>query len=250
MTKRGLLVPCKVDEFTNYRYYSANQIGALNLIVSLRDFGFNVSEIAAVIAAHSDEQQKELLRRKRDEIQRDIAVSKLRLKRLDSVIKNINKEKITMSYNVKTKQVPSYNVVSYRQKIPSYDAEGMLWEKLGEYMGEKGLDTQAFCYATYHDTEHKEGDVDVEVVMKVNKLLEDEHGFVYKKTEPIEQAAYVLVPGDYSNIGPAFNFLAKWIEDNGYEICGLVRQLCIKGPWNEEHIENYLIELQIPIVKA
>ena len=43
-----------------------------------------------------------------------------------------------MSYNVKTKQVPSYNVVSYRQKIPSYSAEGMLWAKLGEYMEEKG----------------------------------------------------------------------------------------------------------------
>jgi DNA-binding transcriptional MerR regulator len=246
----GLLTPCKVDEFTNYRYYSAKQIEALNLIVSLRDFGFNVSEIAAVIAAQSNEKQKEMLRRKRDEIEKDIAVSNQRLKRLDSVIKNIDKEKITMSYNVKTKQVPSYNVVSYRQKIPSYSAEGMLWAKLGEYMAEKGLNTEAYCYATYHDKEYKEGDVDVEVVMEVDKLLDNERGFVYKKTEPIEQAAYVLVPGDYSNIGPAFNFLGKWIEDNGYEICGLVRQLCIKGPWNEENTENYLTELQIPIKKA
>ncbi len=245
----GLLKPYKVDEFTGYRYYSAKQIEDLNLIVSFRDMGFNVAEIAEAISEKSGEMQKKMLKAKRDSIRKAIADSETILNKIDSAIINIDKEKIKMNYNVKTKSIPSYKVISLRNTIPAYNAEGMLWGRLGEYMGKKGLKTDAFCYAVYHDKEHKEADVDVEIVMEVNELLQSEEGFVYKSTEPVELAASVLVTGEYSNIAPAFAFLAEWIEDSEYEVCGLVRQVPIKGPWNEDDAENYLTELQIPIKK-
>ena len=169
--------------------------------------------------------------------------------KIDSAIENIKKEKNNMSYKVDTKSVPSYKVVSYRQIVPSYDSEGILWAKLGEYMEKKGLKTSGMCYATYHDKEYKEGAVDIEVVMEVEELMPDEDGFVFKETEPIELALYILVPGDFSNIAPAYGFLANWIEENGYAFAGLVRQLAIKGPWNEENPADYLNEIQIPVVK-
>lgn len=155
-----------------------------------------------------------------------------------------------MNYNVKTKSVPSYKVISYRQAIPAYDAEGMLWEKLGTYMGKKQIKSTGFCYATYHEATFKEGEVDVEVLMEVNELLKDNEGFIFKETETIKQVAYILVPGDFSNIAPAYKFLAKWIEDNEYNVCGLVRQIPIKGPWNEDKSDNYLNEIQIPVEKG
>ncbi|MCK5129747.1 MAG: MerR family transcriptional regulator [Clostridiales bacterium] len=245
----GLFHPIRVDSFTGYRYYSANQIEQLNLIVPLRDFGFNVADIAILIAETSKKRQKEMLFEKSKEIENEILKQQLVLKRIDSAIKNLDKEKINMSYNVKMKKVPSYKVISLRQVIPAYEKEGMLWEKLGTFMKEKGISSTGFCYATYYDEGYKEGEVDVEVVMEVKELLQNEEGFVFKQTEPIIQAAYVLVPGDFSNIASAFVFLAKWIEENGYEVCGLDRQIPIKGPWNEENPEDYLNEIQIPVVK-
>ena len=81
------------------------------------------------------------------------------------------------------------------------------------------------------------------------KLLIDDAGFTFKETEPIEQAASILVPGDFSNIAPAYNFLGKWIEENGYTICGNARQLPLKGPCTESNPDDYLSEIQIPIKK-
>jgi len=104
-------------------------------------------------------------------------------------------------------------------------------------------------YATYHVDGYIEGPVDVEVVVGVENLLIDADGFTFKETEPIEQAISILVPGEYSNVAPAYNFLGRWIEENGYTICGNARQLILKGPCNETNPNDYLSEIQIPVKK-
>ena len=42
----GLLKPVNVDQFTGYRYYSADQLPRLNYIVALKDMGLSLEEIA------------------------------------------------------------------------------------------------------------------------------------------------------------------------------------------------------------
>lgn len=246
----GLFQPAKVDNFTGYRYYSATQITKLNLIVSLRDMGFNVNDIALVINEASSQKQKELLNQKRVEVEENIKAEEEKLKKINSAINNFKKERVNMSYNVTLKSVPSYKVVSLRDIIPSYDSEGILWQRMCEYIESKGnISCGEVSYATYHDEGYKEGDVDVEIVLEVKELLVDDDPFIYKETEPIEEAATILVPGDFSNIAPAFNFLGKWIEENNYTIRGNARQLPLKGPWNETDPNNYLNKIQIPVKK-
>ena len=101
-----------------------------------------------------------------------------------------------MNYNVTLKSVPSYKVISLRDTIPTYDEEGMLWIRLGKYIQDKKISCSNIAYATYHDEGYKEGPVDVEVVVGVEKLLIDADGFTFKETEPIDQAASILVPGE------------------------------------------------------
>ena len=40
-----LLKPAQIDLFTNYRYYSENQIDDFNVIKALKDVGFSLDEI-------------------------------------------------------------------------------------------------------------------------------------------------------------------------------------------------------------
>lgn len=245
----GLFKPAKIDSFTGYRYYSAKQISEINLIVSLRDMSFNVADIAVLMKEKSEEKLEDILKVKSEEIKRNIRAEEIRLEKINSAIKDMKKERVNMSYNVTLKSLPSYKVISLRGTIPAYDAEGMLWGRLGEYLSAKNIPCNEIAYATYHDEGHNEGEVDVEVVMGVDKLMQNEDGFIFKKTEAVEQAASILVPGDYSNLGGAYNFLANWIEANGYTICGNPRQVAIKGPWNEGNTEDYLSEIQIPVKK-
>lgn len=245
----GLFKPAKIDDFTGYRYYSAKQISDINLIVSLRDMGFNVADISVCMKEKSEEKLEDILKVKSEEIKNNIRAEKIRLEKINSAIKDMKKERVNMSYNVTLKSIPSYKVISLRDAIPAYNAEGILWERLDKYITSKNINCNDIAYATYYDDDYKEGEVDVEVVMGVDKLMENENEFIFKGTEVVEQAVSILVPGNYSNLAPAYNFLGSWIEENGYSIVGNPRQVAIKGPWNERNTEDYLSEIQIPVKK-
>ncbi|QAA32406.1 MerR family transcriptional regulator [Clostridium manihotivorum] len=245
----GLFKPEGIDDFTGYRYYSAKQILELNLIVALRDMGFNVADIALFIKERSKEKLEEILKVKSEEVENNIRAEQIKLERINSTIKDMKEERVNMKYNVTLKEIPSHKVISLRDTIPAYTAEGMLWARLSEYLMKRNIPCNDFAYATYHDEGYKEGQVDVEVVMGVYSLMKDDSGFVFKETEAVEQAASILVPGEYSNLTGAYNFLANWIEENGFAMCGNPRQVAIKGPWNETNTEDYLSEIQIPVKK-
>lgn len=245
----GLFKPAKIDDFTGYRYYSAKQIPQINLIVSLRDMGFNIADIAVIIKENSNEKLEEILKAKSEEIKNNIRAEEIRLKKINSAIKDMKKERINMSYNVTLKSLPSYKVISLRDVIPAYEAEIMLWGRLREYVTKNNIPCNNVAYTTHHDEGYKEGEVDVEIVMGVDELMKDGDGFIFKETEAVEEAVSILVPGDYSNLATAYNFLANWIEENGYSMSGIPRQVAMKGPWNEKNTEDYLTEIQIPVKK-
>lgn len=248
--RMGLLKPAHVDPLNGYRYYAAAQITRLGRIVALRDMGFNVAEIDRGLREESAQAFRAMLREHRERIAQNVRREQSRLARIDRTLERIEKENEQMDFAVEIKSVSSFAAVSLRDTIPSYDAEGMLWQRLGAFIEEKGLTCTGATYATYHDEGYREADVDVEVVAGVRERLADEREFVFSDTPPIPKAASVLVPGDFSNIAPAFAFLARWIEENGYELCGNPRELPLRGPWNESDPENYLNEIQIPVRKA
>ena len=50
----GLLPPARVDPFTGYRSYQADQLSRLNRIVALRDLGFGLDQIAELVTEQID----------------------------------------------------------------------------------------------------------------------------------------------------------------------------------------------------
>lgn len=245
----GLFEPSHIDDFTGYRYYSTTQINRLNRIIRLRNMGFNVTEIGEVMSETSDERIQEILLAKKRSVEEAIANEEVRLKLISSAIDNFTKETINMKYNVELKSVPSYQVLSLREVIPTYFDEGKLWEKMTNFIQSKSIECGPVCYATYYDEGYKDKDIDVEIVMSVENKDNDEQGFTYKDTESLDQVASVLVPGDFENIAPAFQFIGTWIEEQGYQISGNPRQIPLKGPWNESDPKNFLNEIQVPVSK-
>ena len=245
----GLLKPASVDTLTGYRYYSALQINTISRIVALRDMGFNVAEIARVLADPGKETQRELMEEKMREIETQINTSETILNHLRSAIKNLDKECTAMNFNATIKSVPEYLVLSVRDIIPNYASEGLLWERICQVEASKFAKTGGACFAIYHDEGFKEADVDVEVVVEVDHAFENGKDYTCRKTEAVETMVSVLVPGDFSLITDGFAFAGQWIEQNGYQLAGKSRQATLRGPWNETDPANYLTEVQIPIKK-
>lgn len=105
-----------------------------------------------------------------------------------------------------------------------------------------------YCFIIYHDGEYKEKDIDVEYCEAVDRMGVDTDDIKFKKIESVT-AVSVMHKGPYSGLGKAYAYIFKWIEDNGYTVIDNPRESYIDGIWNKESEEDWLTELQVPIMK-
>lgn len=165
--EHGLLVPAWIDPSSGYRYYRPGQLEELGRIIVLRDAGFTVAEMAAVLAAIDDpsvlaahlESQRARIAAERDRLGRRLAA----VERLATLAK----EK-TVPIEIRTVTLPAMTVATVRDVIGSYAEEGELWQRLAAvYADPANLPAGAICGATFHDEEYQDTDVDVEVWQQV-----------------------------------------------------------------------------------
>lgn len=264
----GLLKPVMIDPQSGYRLYAAAQIPTLNKIVYLRDCGFNVSEIATALSIDNRNKDKSLngsldesqgdsltdqLERKKLEVELTIKAEQEKLRKIEMAQKEIFNANGNMHYQVSMKSIPSYSVLSLRKTMPDYYAEGQMWEELSSFAAKENLQfsQNTATFSIYHDLEYKEQNVDIELCAPVENfgLHKDKGDFTYRTTEPIPNMACTMVYGDFSNIAGAYLSFAQWLEQNSqYQMFGPTRQIVHYGPWNESNPENYVIEIQIPLL--
>ncbi|NKI22715.1 MerR family transcriptional regulator [Paenibacillus dendritiformis] len=248
----GLLKPARVDKLTGYRLYSIEQIPMVQQIILLRDMEFSVAEIAFALANWDDTLILGLLENKKKQIQAAIRQELERIAHIDAAMRDIREENLAVHYNVTIKRVPSFKILSLRRVIPNHCREGELWKELFAFIEEERIDIPkgAGNIAIFHDPDHRDADVDVEVGLIVNQLGEGRDGFQYRETEAIDMMACVMVYGPFGNIARAYHSFAHWLEQHQqYEMAGLTRQICHKGPFNEPNPANYLTEVQTPVMR-
>jgi DNA-binding transcriptional MerR regulator len=244
----GLLKPAVIDSFTNYRFYSIEQIPVLSKIIFLRGLGFNVSEITLVIDNWNDISIVKFLEDKRVEIENTIKNEQNKLLKIELAKNDIQHKKIEINYNVSIKAIPSYQVLSLRRIVPNYYAEGQLWKEIKKKKKNNNIYVSDNTFTIYHDIDYKENDVDIEICTPVDIMRECKNGFTDRKTEPIPTMACMMVYGKFENIANTYIGFANWLKDhNQYKMDGQSRQIVHKGPWNEQNSENYLTEIQIPL---
>lgn len=246
----GLLKPAEIDPWTSYRMYSVEQIPILNKIIYLRDSGFNVAEIAKALDSKDDNFVIELLNQKYKEIEQTIQAEKEKLRKIEFAKKELLSTRNEMHYNVSIKSIPAYQVLSLRRIIPTYYAEGELWEELSSFAAQNQVTISNNTFSIYHDAGYKEQDVDVELCAVVKNIGENIGEFTYRITQPIPAMACTMVYGEFSNIAGAYLAFAEWLQRNSrYRMNGATRQIVHRGPWNENDPKKYLTEIQIPLEK-
>jgi len=104
-----------------------------------------------------------------------------------------------MVYETELKSLPAVDVITLRGTIPAYNREGMLWEKLGRYVGEKGVSCLSGGYSTYRDEEYKESDIDVEIAIPVVSKGEDDGEYIYRTYPAVGLAACVRFTGPHDD---------------------------------------------------
>lgn len=246
----GLLTPAEVDQWTGHRLYSVEQLPRLNKILYLRDSGLNVSEIALALTV--DEQSLlTQLNKKRIEIENAIRVEQKKLRKIELAKNEIQAGKGELHYHISVKSIPAYHVLSLRRVVPTYYSEGDLWQGLSAFAAAQKIEISGNTFSIYHDTEYREADVDMELCAPVRETGMAKTPFCFRMTEAVPYMACTMVYGDFANIKGVYLAFANWLQENSeYEMAVPMRQIVHRGPWNEDDLNKYLIELQIPLERA
>ena len=242
----GLIAPAATDEWTGYRYYSADQLPAIRQILALKDLGFSLEEIRRIVSGEAD--VGALLERREAELEREMRRNQSRIERVRAYLAMIH-EGDAMTGDVTIKTLPEVTVASMRTTVPSYDTFFEIVPKMGEYMEHAGAECRepAYCFTVFHNDEYREEDIDVEICEAVVEAREDSTEVAFKTVAGVPAAACLMHRGPYSRIGESYNELFTWIEANGYEAAGHPRESYIDGIWNRDDPEEWLTEIQVPV---
>lgn len=245
----GILKPAFVDQENGYRYYTSEQLPELHKIIALRQIGFSIDEISLILEGRN---VAGIFKERKSELEAIIAESRLQLSQISHYLERL-KEDFNMNYQVALKELPEVIVYSKRMVIPNYDAYFEIVPKIGEAViaANPGLKCAepAYCFVIYHDGEYREKDIDVEFCEAVEAFGKEIEGIKFKKVEKVPMAACVYHKGPYSTLRDAYAYTFKWIADNGYTPCEGPRESYIDGIWNKDNENDWLTELQVPIVK-
>jgi len=88
--KMGIIKPAKIDEWTGYRYYSAEQVSRLETLLELKQLGFSLLEIKDLLKGNmSGESFMEALVHKKIKWKEAIAAAEHKMQAIDSIAKRI-----------------------------------------------------------------------------------------------------------------------------------------------------------------
>lgn len=92
--KKGILVPAKVDPYTGYRYYTADQVQILDALLELKMLGFSLNEIKNIMSGGINSNDlMAALARKRLAWQDAIVSAENKIDAIDKIMERMAKSK-------------------------------------------------------------------------------------------------------------------------------------------------------------
>jgi len=247
-----LLKPVKVDTFTGYRFYSADQLPLLNRILALKDLGFSLEQIRILLAdGLTLEQLRGMLMMQRNEVEKRLSDERERLIRIETRLRQIELEDKMPKYDVVIKTAPAMLVAARRVTIPTNDQVpqylGPAYTEVYNYLRQQNVKEDGQCMALWHSPADVYANEDAEAIVVIDQLLPGtEHVKVYEL--PPTQVAAVVHHGDFEEFTQGHAALLEWIDANGYQIVGPYREIYIKHEKNR--LSDTITEIQFPVEKA
>lgn len=258
----GLLTPSQTDSFTGYRYYSADQLPRLNRIIALRDLGFSLEQIAEMLNEDvSSEQLLGMLKLKRADVEQLMQEEQERLSRLKARIRQMNEATTHAKYDVILRDVESELVATYREVAKDDHRIQEMFDLVEVYVARhEGARADKPPFTIYYDDEYRDAEIDCEVCVPLKYALPESESIRVRKTPKQFNVACVVHVGNYSQIDQAYNALLKWIDSNGYQMKGPIREMYLKygadglgfelpQTYLEGDSNQYVTELQLMVEK-
>ncbi|MET9767466.1 MerR family transcriptional regulator [Streptomyces sp. NPDC006415] len=251
----GLLRPDRTDPATGYRFYGAAQLARLNRIIALKDLGFTLQQVGAVLDEQvGPEELRGMLRLRRAELAEAAAAATARLARVEARLRSIESEGHMPADDVVIKTVPAVRVAELTGTAASYQPEDIgpaispLYERLFPLLEGAGVRPTGPGIARYEDEPGGGGGIVVHAGVTVSAPVGAVGDTGVRVVElPAFEAATIVHRGAMDDVLPATHTLARWLEANGYRSTGYAREVNLECPPDRG---QWVTELQEPVAKA
>ena len=232
----GLLRPARVDEGSGYRYYMATQLPRLNRILLLRDLGFRLRDIDALIDADSDrlyaEREQQLiatLAQTEAQLRAVRAKRAIAAKSVDVVVR------ATGRILVATLTAP-----------PSKDS----FQHVEQYVAGFGARLVAPPMTLIGDT--------IDIAVPLSRHIPEGDGVRMRRLDPVPRMACAVHRGDYDGLASTWHATMRWLDATGERAAGDLREVYLRfganpvvrlpGSYLTDSGDDLVTEVQVPLV--
>ncbi|MER8084031.1 MerR family transcriptional regulator [Streptomyces sp. NPDC094048] len=251
----GLLHPDRTDPATGYRYYGAAQLSRLNRIIALKDLGFTLQQVQAVLDEQvGAEELRGMLRLRRAELEEAMAAAAARLTRVEARLRSIESEGRMPADEVAVKSIAAVRVAELTGTAAGFEPEhitpviGPLYDRLFPLLGTVGVGPSGPGIAYYENAPEGGGAIVVHAGVTVSAPVGPlgDTGITVVELPPFE-AASIVHRGSMDGVLPTAQTLARWIDANGYRSTGYAREISLECP---DDRDKWVTELQEPVTRA
>lgn len=256
----GLLPPAHVDQHSGYRYYTAAQLRTLNRIVALKDLGFTLQQVQALIEDKVDlGEMRGMLRLRRAELAAQVKRDNERLAQVDARLRMIEIEGHMDTGDVVLKNIPPVRVAMLSATALGYDHPSSITENLSplyprlmELMDRAGVPICQAPIAYYlpAPTGPEDETITVHAAFPIGDAeVPTDAAFEVTVLPEITEAATALHEGPMSEAFRTGQKIAAWIDDNGYRTVppGYAREVYLECP--PDDMTKWVTEMQVPVTR-
>ncbi|WP_406146758.1 MerR family transcriptional regulator [Streptomyces sp. NBC_01012] len=249
----GLLRPDRTDPDTGYRYYGAAQLARLNRVIALKDLGFTLQQVRAVLDERVDaDELRGMLRLRRAELEATMAAAAARLAQVEARLRSIESEGHMPENDVIVKTVPAVRIAELTATAGSYQPQditpviGPLYERLFTLLAAAGVSPSGPCVARYEDDPAGDDAVTVHAGVTVEAPAGPlgDTGFTAVEL-PAFEAATIVHRGSMDHVLATEQILARWLDDHGRRPAGYAREVSLECP---DDRAKWVTELQLPLL--
>jgi len=155
-----------------------------------------------------------------------------------------------MTYDIETRELPGQTVISIREQVPPADLLAFIGRSFGDLFGHVRLLAIAVAgepFAIYHS--FGADAIDAEIGLPIHGHVEAAGRISTRELPPVTVAETVHA-GPYEGLADAYAELTQWIEANGFEVVGPVRERYLDGPGSEVAPSAYRTIIAMPILRV
>ncbi|WP_411079935.1 MerR family transcriptional regulator [Streptomyces sp. cmx-18-6] len=251
----GLLHPDRTDPATGYRFYRAAQLARLNRIIALKDLGFTLQQVRAVLDEQvGPDELRGMLRLRRAELAEAVSAATLRLAQVEARLRSIESEGHMPADDVVIKTVPAVRVAELTGTAASYRPQdigpviGPLYDRLFPLLDGAGVRPAGPGIARYEDAPEGGGAIVVHAGVTVSAPVGPVGDTGVSVVElPAFEAATIVHRGAMDDVLPTVQSLARGLDAGGYRSTGYTREVNLECPPDRS---AWVTELQEPVAKV